>query len=135
MKYKKLIQYSSAKKTLTLILCSTLPLVSIPAIAKKSEKERIQVNGYLGKTSQRAIEAGMLDRLTSNIVAEQLDMDTGDAATDLKTRVDFWHKVALDTVALDHTSDGDDGAPVNNGGPTRTSRAMAMIQILSLIHI
>ena len=117
------------KSVLFLSLGAILPALSDGVIAKKTEKERVQANGYLGQLSQRAIEAGMLDRLTANAVLDGLDLDSGDETADLKTRVNYWHRVALDTVALDHTSVDDDGAPVNQGGPTRTSRAMAMVQI------
>ena len=45
-------------------------------------------------------------------------------------RVKFWHEVALDSVALDHTPDPDTGdVPFLQGGPTRTSRALAMTMI------
>lgn len=105
---------------------------SVIAEAKNKELRTDQSAGYLGKVSRRAIDSGMLDRLQSNASHKDLDRDSGLAAADLRTRIEFWHLVALDTVALDHTTSRNgegETAPVQNGGPTRTSRALAMIQI------
>lgn len=45
-------------------------------------------------------------------------------------RVVFWHEVALDAVAADHTPNPATGAAdLAHGGPGRTSRALAMAQI------
>ena len=93
-----------------------------------SEKEYVQNAGYLGTLSQQAIASGNVERLQSSEIADDFNLATGVDAADLKTRVDFWHHITLDTVALDHTPI-DGAAPTNNAGPTRTTRALAMIHI------
>ena len=116
-----------------------LPAMSLSTIAKdkpnktpyQSQSES-QSTAYLGNVSKRAIAAGNLDRLKTKIGNRKWSRNSGHASADLTTRIQFWHTVALDTTALDHTTarDGDDTvAPVQQGGPTRTSRALAMVQI------
>lgn len=118
------------KIALVVALCTALPLLSSPAHAEKlSYQKKTQAAGYIGRLSKQAIAAGMRERLASKKTFEGMDRDTGHAYADLRTRIEFWHKVALDTVVLDHTPTEDGGAPVNQGGPTRTSRALAMIQV------
>lgn len=87
--------------------------------AKFSEMQKL---GYLGRTSRSAITRSVLQRLETSTTAPTLN---GPA-----DRVKFWHEVALNSVALDHTPDPDSGAvPFLQGGPTRTSRALAMTMI------
>jgi hypothetical protein len=82
-----------------------------------------QTQGYIGEVSESVILAGNLSTLNAaaNYEENYADGDT------LLARVKFWHDVALDTVALDHTPTNGQGP--SQGGPTRTSRAMAMVQI------
>ncbi|WP_110428184.1 vanadium-dependent haloperoxidase [Glaciecola sp. KUL10] len=91
-----------------------------------SHLSRAQRSGYLGKVSESIILSGNLDVLQSTA---ELD-DFFEDITSLKERVKYWHRVAIDSVALDHTPapNIDDYSP-SQGGPTRTSRALAMTQI------
>ncbi len=86
---------------------------------KFSQAQKI---GYLGQTSRSAMARNILSRLKNQretrAVADQTD------------RVLMWHEIVLDTIAIDHTPDPDSGAVgFSQGGPTRTSRALAMVQI------
>ncbi len=129
MKVKNIIN-KPRKLVLVMAVCSALPLVSTSILAEKSNyQEEIQAAGYIGKLSKQAIASGMRERLSAKRTFDGMERDSGHAYADLRTRIEFWHKVALDTVALDHTPSEDEGASVNQGGPTRTSRALAMIQI------
>lgn len=98
-------------------------VVGAPAMAQSDgELKRIQSEGYIGQLSRRAIAKGALEQLKSSTVSNR-PITTRD-------RVLFWHSVALDCVGIDHTPDELEGeAPLDNGGPTRTSRALAMAQI------
>jgi hypothetical protein len=82
-----------------------------------------QSQGYIGQVSESVILSGNLANLNASINYED-NYANGDT---LLARVQFWHDVALDTVALDHTPE--EGQGPSQGGPTRTSRAMAMVQI------
>lgn len=78
--------------------------------------------GYLGQTSRSAMARNVLSRLTSQTEVREVASPAD--------RVLLWHEIALDSVAIDHTPDPDTGeVAVENGGPTRTSRALAMVQI------
>jgi hypothetical protein len=99
-------------------------LFTIPAPAqhKESKFTREQIEGYLGGLSRSEYARSVFQRLKARTIARRI-ADTTD-------RVAFWHEVALDSVALDHTPDPDTGeVAFIQGGPTRTSRAMAMVQI------
>lgn len=98
-------------------------LAATPATADQDSKlKRIQSEGYIGQLSRRAIAKGAVERL------KRRAMDRRPIST--RDRVFFWHEVALDAVAIDHTPDELTGeAALSNGGPTRTSRALAMTQI------
>ena len=81
-----------------------------------------QTLGYIGEVSESVILSGNLANLNATI-----DYDDNYANGDtLKARVKFWHEVAMDSVALDHTPE--EGQGPSQGGPTRTSRALAMVQ-------
>ena len=82
-----------------------------------------QALGYIGEVSESVILSGNLANLNAAIDYED-NYANGDT---LFARIQFWHEVALDTVALDHTPEGEQGP--SQGGPTRTSRALAMVQI------
>ena len=85
-----------------------------------SKYSEVQKLGYLGRTSKSALTRSVLERLKSRRYR----------ANDTFERLVMWHNVALDSVALDHTPDPDTGAvPFVQGGPTRTSRGLAMTQI------
>ena len=101
-----------------------------PAAVPQTETQAL---GYLGAVNESIIQSGQLDNLRSTdrhngVYAE------GDT---LAKRIKFWHLVALDTVALDHTPgsspDFTPGSPgfasPDQGGPTRTSRALAMVHV------
>jgi len=98
------------------------------AQAQAKIKKANQAAGYIGKMSKSVIAQGMLKRLQSDAANVDLNRNTGHAYSDLKTRIRFWHRVALDSVALDHTP-VDGVVPFEQGGPTRTSRGLAMTQI------
>ncbi|MEM9942120.1 MAG: phosphatase PAP2 family protein [Planctomycetota bacterium] len=83
---------------------------------------KAQKLGYLGETSRSAMARNVLDRLKNQ--------STVRPANDQTDRVLLWHEIMLDTVAIDHTPDPDTGdVDFAHGGPTRTSRALAMVQI------
>ncbi len=105
-----------------LVAMAATPAFAESDIGGQSEAQSI---GYIGELSESVIQAGNLWRLQS------VGYDDAYSSIDnLSERVKFWHTVALDTVALDHTPpDYDTPAPTNQGGPTRTSRALAMVQI------
>ncbi|MCE2027285.1 vanadium-dependent haloperoxidase [Sessilibacter corallicola] len=103
-------------------------MAATPAFAEESDigsQSKSQAIGYIGELSKQAIQAGNLWRL------QAVGYDDAYSSIDnLSERVKFWHTVALDTVALDHTPAAEgEGSPLNQGGPTRTSRALAMVQI------
>ncbi len=103
-------------------------MAATPAFAQESDigsQSEAQAIGYIGELSKQAIQAGNLWRL------QAVGYDDAYSSIDnLSERVKFWHTVALDTVALDHTPAAEgEGSPLNQGGPTRTSRALAMVQI------
>ncbi|MCY7294900.1 vanadium-dependent haloperoxidase [Alteromonas sp. a30] len=100
---------------------------------KGASQSKKQAAGYIGQISKAVIQSGNYERLkngaaTRDAFSLSADTDASDIAN-VSTAIKYWHGVALDTVALDHTPAGEEGAPVNQGGPTRTSRALAMIQI------
>jgi hypothetical protein len=124
-----------------LIGLSSLPLLTLTGHTFADDQDRkqgentskevsklsaTQRNGYLGRVSESVILSGNLKRLQSS-------SDSGDAfeyIDSLKDRVEYWHIIAIDSVALDHTPDPDiDDYSPSQGGPTRTSRALAMVQI------
>ncbi|QEG20677.1 vanadium-dependent haloperoxidase [Mariniblastus fucicola] len=81
-----------------------------------------QKTGYLGQTSRSAMARNVLNRLKNRSRARGVE---GQA-----DRVLLWHEILLDSIAIDHTPDPDTGeVDFVNGGPTRTSRALAMTQI------
>jgi len=116
-----------------MVALTVLPTIGSPVLAEKTKELRAQqATAYLGTVSKRAIAAGNLERLKTKIGNRKWNRNSGHSDADLRTRIQFWHTVALDTTALDHTTarDGEDTvSPVEQGGPTRTSRALAMVQI------
>lgn len=84
-----------------------------------------QSSAYIGKISKSIIALDNLKKLAE--VDEYKDVYA--EGETLHARVKFWHHVALDSVALDHTPQEDGDASPSQGGPTRTSRALAMVQI------
>ncbi|MEM9599209.1 MAG: hypothetical protein AAGD06_33380, partial [Acidobacteriota bacterium] len=99
-----------------------VPLVSIHAQSGQERFSGSQKVGYLGQTSRSAMARNVLERMNSQTQARPV--------SDQADRVLLWHEIALDSVAIDHTPDPDTGeVRLDNGGPTRTSRALAMIQI------
>ena len=83
---------------------------------------RSQKLGYLGRTSRSAMARNVLERLKN----QREVRDVSDHAD----RVLMWHEVMLDSIAIDHTPDPDTGeVDFAQGGPTRTSRALAITQI------
>ncbi|NNJ24290.1 vanadium-dependent haloperoxidase [Alienimonas chondri] len=83
---------------------------------------RSQKIGYLGQTSRSAMARNVLSRLKNRTRARQVENSVD--------RVLLWHEILLDTGAIDHTPDPDsDAVGFENGGPTRTSRCLAMVQI------
>lgn len=79
--------------------------------------------GYLGQTSRDAMVRNILNRLKGRLNARDAEECPND-------RVLCWHQILLDTISIDHTPDPDsDQVAFENGGPARTSRALAMTQI------
>ncbi len=82
----------------------------------------IQALGYLGQTSKSALARNVFERL--KVRHNKM------SAIDTADRVRMWHEILLDSVAIDHTPDPDTGVvDFTQGGPGRTSRAIAMAQI------
>ena len=114
---------------MALTVVAAFALISSPAAAQSRETEdtspkytEFQKLGYLGRTSKSELARSVYERLKTRH-GEFYAEDTLD-------RVRMWHEVMLDSVALDHTPDPDTGeVPFTQGGPTRTSRALAMVQI------
>lgn len=110
--------------------------VSVEQELAGASQSKKQAAGYIGQMSKSVIQSGNYERLVNGAATREAfatsnfasDADAAELAN-VTTAIKFWHGVALDTVALDHTPAGAEGAPVNQGGPTRTSRALAMVQI------
>ena len=78
--------------------------------------------GYLGKTSRSALARSVYERLKNQT---EVRVCSGEA-----DRVLLWHEILLDSIAIDHTPDPDTNeVDFVQGGPCRTSRALAMTQI------
>lgn len=106
----------TASSLIAVVASLTAPSLAADKISKAN------IDAYLGKVSNAALAQNVFDRLTTN--------DAAPALGNAKDRVKFWHTVLLDTNAIDHTPDPDTGVvPFQQGGPTRTSRAFAMVQI------
>lgn len=111
---------------------TSFALSAVIADSDVGGQSKSQAVGYVGKLSKHVILSGYYDRLKST---DKYDYHYADGE-DIAARVKFWHDVALDTTALDHTPGasaefepgGEGEAPLNQGGPTRTSRALAMVQ-------
>lgn len=100
----------------------TLQPCSAEAQDRSGKFSNGQKIGYLGKTSRSAMARNVLERLTNKTRVRRTNGRSD--------RVLMWHEILLDTSALDHTPDPDTGeVDVAHGGPTRTSRALAMAQI------
>ena len=126
-----LAQFETRKLGKFVLAVSLTPLMlSVPAIADDDIEEDtspkftdVQKLGYLGKTSKAALTQSVLERLKAKNSAPAMDSPAD--------RVIFWHNVLLDSIALDHTGSDEFGGlpPFVQGGPGRTSRALAMTQI------
>lgn len=96
--------------------------ITSPSFAQSDNQKRAQSEGYIGQLSRRAIAKAAAKRLKRKQFRRQ--------RLDARERIFFWHEVLLDAVAADHTPDEYSGeAALENGGPTRASRAQAMVQI------
>ncbi len=109
-----------------LLACATAIPMMIGSVAYAGESRgkltREQRIGYLGETSKSALARGVLARLKNQSRARHVS-DTTD-------RLLMWHEVLLDAIAIDHTPDPDTGIlSFTQGGPGRTSRALAMTEI------
>lgn len=127
------------RRTTAFVLAALVsaPLASAPVLAVEDSdagtQSVTQSLGYLGELSEAVILSGKLQEFKS---IERYNDIYAEGET-LAKRVKFWHLVALDTSALDHTPGasadfvpGTPGAAApSQGGPTRTSRALAMVQI------
>lgn len=81
-----------------------------------------QKRGYLGETSKSAMARNVLARLETRHRERR--------AGNTMERILGWHEVLLDSIALDHTPHPDTAVvQFIQGGPTRSSRALAMTQI------
>ncbi len=92
-----------------------------PQRGPRARQNSAQVQSDVGRALPNAFSQSVWDRMNANQnprLADRLD------------RVVYWHSNLLDSVAIDHTPDFDTGVvPFIQGGPTRTSRALAMTQI------
>lgn len=112
-----------------LALSAASMLAAGPALAQDDIEDTspkfsdVQKLGYLGRTSKHALTQSVLAQLAAKTAAPDL--------TTTADRVIFWHDVLLDTIALDHTGSDDFGGlpPFTQGGPGRTSRALAMVTV------
>ncbi|QDU35767.1 PAP2 superfamily protein [Maioricimonas rarisocia] len=113
-------QFLSRSATwITLVLIASTQL---QAQTRRSTFTESQKTGYLGRASRSAMARNILDRLKNQTEVRDV---SGEA-----DRVLMWHEVLLDSIAIDHTPDPDTGqVDFVQGGPTRTSRALAMTQI------
>ena len=110
------------KLTTALALLAVPLLAAAPADANNgAAKNEMQVQGYIGKMAKTEFSRSVWNRMNearARRVENRLD------------RVVMWHEVLLDSIAIDHTPDFDTGeVPFIQGGPGRTSRALAMTQI------
>lgn len=102
-------------------------LMTTPAVAAGDQNGRRALSedqrvGYLGRTTRSAIAANILSRIKNQKQVRRVS-DTAD-------RLVMWNEVLLDAIALDHTPDPITGAlDFIQGGPVRTSRALAMTQV------
>jgi hypothetical protein len=97
--------------------CSAFPLLTDVTFVETTFEQSQQLSAYREKLGKEEITTSIL---------EGVDRDTGNA--DIKISVNDYHKIALDTIAFDH-SPVDDGTPENQGAPTLASRAIPMIHI------
>ncbi|MEM6703856.1 MAG: vanadium-dependent haloperoxidase [Acidobacteriota bacterium] len=110
-----------------LIALLALGLTSLPQLPAHAQRDSERFSGsqkvgYLGQTSRSVMARNVLERLNSQTEARP--------ASGPADRILLWHEIVLDSVAIDHTPDPDTGdVALDNGGPTRTSRALAIVQI------
>lgn len=127
---KNIMRTLSSTTLASLLLISSAPVLAESDSVPQTENQAL---GYLGKLSESIILSGRLNEFKSTHRYADIFND----GETLAKRVKFWHNVALDTVALDHTpgasSEFEPGTPgaasPDQGGPTRTSRAMAMVHL------
>lgn len=105
------------------VLAATMLLpgvTALPALAdgQGAQQSDTHSRGYIGEIGRNAIASNAAKRLKNSKMRR---------ISNTADRVYAWHEIALDSVAIDHTPDGP-RAPLENGGPTRTSRALAMTQ-------
>lgn len=105
------------------VLAATMLLpgvAALPAMADGQGAQRSEAHsrGYIGEIGRRAIASNAAKRLKNSKMRR---------ISNTTDRVYAWHEIALDSVAIDHTP-AVGGVPLENGGPTRTSRALAMTQ-------
>lgn len=105
------------------ILLMVVASVQLHAQEKRATFTQNQKIGYLGQTSRSAMVRNVIERLKSQSANARSLACPAD-------RVLCWHEILLDSIAIDHTPDPDtDQVGFENGGPNRTSRALAMTQI------
>lgn len=118
--------HSKFSKALACAVAAAPLVAAAPAFAQEDTSQKftdIQKLGYLGQTSKSELTQSVIARLNAQTTAPALET-TAD-------RFIFWHNVLLDSIALDHTGSDEFGGlpPFVQGGPGRTSRALAMVQI------
>ena len=117
--YKALVLPAIFAATLLSLTVAELPAQQRQRGEKFTKNQKL---GYLGRTSRSAMARNVLERLKNQRAARDV---SGHA-----DRVLMWHEVMLDSIAIDHTPDPDTGeVDFAHGGPTRTSRALAITQI------
>ncbi|MEM6580941.1 MAG: vanadium-dependent haloperoxidase [Pseudomonadota bacterium] len=88
----------------------------------KGKQSKAQTSAYLGETSESAFSKGVHERLANST-------EQSPKLKKPRDRVVFWFNAMLDASALDHTPDPNTGeVDFYQGGPTRASRAFAMVQ-------
>ena len=117
--YNALVLPAILAATLLSFTMSELPAQNRQRGEKFTQSQKL---GYLGQTSRSALARNVLERLKNQRKVRNVSSQAD--------RVLMWHEVMLDSIAIDHTPDPDTGeVDFAQGGPTRTSRALAITQI------
>jgi membrane-associated phospholipid phosphatase len=112
----------SLNKAAALLATAIVPMLLATPVAASQHLTEDQKIGYLGATSKSTLARGVFDRLKNQRHVRR--------SSDTTDRIVMWHEVLLDSIAIDHTPDPDTGfLSFTQGGPGRTSRALAMTQV------
>ncbi|MGF1544403.1 MAG: vanadium-dependent haloperoxidase [Parvularculaceae bacterium] len=110
---------SSSKRRL-LATAAAAVAVACPSMAQ-SPFSASHSSGYVNNTS--------LNSAYAQNAKARLSSPRADRREEGRERILFWYETLNDLIALDHTPDETGRAPLINGGPTRSSRAQAIVTI------